>query len=189
MAVPLFRPLRLVGGTALALQTGHRKSIDLDLFGSFIPDETEITGAITESIGNFTWLNKSKNIKSLLVNGIKTDIVNYTYPWIEDMLQNEGLRLAQTKDIAAMKLAAITGRGAKKDFTDLYFLLQQYSLGEMMEMYGQKYADGSAFMVLKSLTYFEDAEADEMPVMLKTVSWIDIKKTITEKHKNYISGL
>ena len=125
----------------------------------------------------------------MLVNGLKTDIVNYPYPWIEDMLQNDGLRLVQTKDIAAIKLAAITGRGAKKDFTDLYFLLQQYNLGEMIEMYGQKYADGSAFMVLKSLTYFEDAKADKMPEMLLAISWVDIKKTITERHKAYINSL
>jgi hypothetical protein len=84
-----------------------------------------------------------------------------------------------------MKLAAITGRGAKKDFTDLYFLLKQFSLNEMLELYDQKYADGSIFMVLKSLVYFEDAEKDEMPEMLDKVSWNQIKKTIIQKHKEY----
>jgi len=189
MNVPFFQPLRLVGGTSLALQYGHRKSIDLDLFGSFIPDEIEIGAAITELGVSYNWLNKSKNINSLLIDGIKTDIVNYTYPWIGNLLQIDALRLADTKDIAAMKLAAITGRGTKKDFTDLYFLLKHYSLGDMMEMYTQKYADGSVFMVLKSLTYFEDAESDEMPEMLVPVKWEEIRKVITENHNQYVKSL
>lgn len=189
MAVPFLQPLRLVGGTSLALQYGHRKSIDLDLFGSFITDEIEMGAAITELAETFTWLNKSKNIKSLLIDGIKTDIVNYTYPWIEALVQHKTLRLANTKDIAAMKLAAITGRGSKKDFIDLYFLLKYYSLADMMDMYEKKYADGSAFMVLRSLTYFDDAEEDEMPEMLVPVSWKDIRKTITDNHKQYVNSL
>lgn len=86
-----------------------------------------------------------------------------------------------------MKLAAITGRGAKKDFTDLYFLLKEYSLAEMMGMYEEKYADGSAFMVLKSLVYFQDAEAEEMPEMLLPVSWDIIKSTIVRHHKEYLN--
>ena len=125
----------------------------------------------------------------MLLNGIKTDIVNYSYPWIGELLQKDDLRLAHTKDIAAMKLAAITGRGSKKDFVDLFFLLQTYSLAEMMKMYGEKYTDGSEFMVLKSLVYFEDAEEEEMPEMLMPVSWSAIKKTITQNHKAYISSL
>lgn len=84
-----------------------------------------------------------------------------------------------------MKLAAITGRGAKKDFTDLYFLLKEFSLDEMINLYEEKYADGSTFMVLKSLVYFEDAEEDEMPEMLIPASWKTIKQTIIQKHKDY----
>ncbi len=84
-----------------------------------------------------------------------------------------------------MKLSAITGRGAKKDFTDLYFLLKEFSLKKMVQLYEEKFADGSAFMVLKSLVYFEDAENDEMPEMLMPASWEMIKKTVTQHHRKY----
>ena len=184
MAEPLFSPLRLVGGTAMALQTGHRKSVDLDLFGTLSLDETILTETVS-SMGSIAWLNKLKNIKSLLVNGIKVDFVNYSYPWLSEPLNENNIRLASKKDIAAMKLAAITGRGAKKDFTDLYFLLKEFSLKEMVQLYEEKFADGSAFMVLKSLVYFEDAENDEMPEMLMPASWELIKKTVTQHHRKY----
>ncbi len=184
MAEPLFSPLRLVGGTAMALQTGHRKSVDLDLFGALSLDETILTETVS-SMGNIVWLNKLKNIKSLLVNGIKVDFVNYSYPWLSEPLNENNIRLASKKDIAAMKLSAITGRGAKKDFTDLYFLLKEFSLKKMVQLYEEKFADGSAFMVLKSLVYFEDAENDEMPEMLMPASWEMIKKTVTQHHRKY----
>lgn len=184
MAEPLFSPLRLVGGTAMALQTGHRKSVDLDLFGALSFDETILTETVS-SMGNIVWLNKLKNIKSLLVNGIKVDFVNYSYPWLSEPLNENNIRLASKKDIAAMKLSAITGRGAKKDFTDLYFLLKEFSLKKMVQLYEEKFADGSAFMVLKSLVYFEDAENDEMPEMLMPASWEMIKKTVTQHHRKY----
>ncbi len=184
MAEPLFSPLRLVGGTAMALQTGHRKSVDLDLFGELSLDETILTETVS-SMGNIVWLNKLKNIKSLLVNGIKVDFVNYSYPWLSEPLNENNIRLASKKDIAAMKLSAITGRGAKKDFTDLYFLLKEFSLKKMVQLYEEKFADGSAFMVLKSLVYFEDAENDEMPEMLMPASWEMIKKTVTQHHRKY----
>lgn len=187
MAVTLFAPLRLAGGTSLALQTGHRKSVDLDFFGSLFLEENELAETLS-SVGTITWLNKLKNIKSLLVNGIKVDFVNYAYPWLNGIVQEQDLRLASKKDIAAMKLAAITGRGAKKDFTDLYFLLNEFSLAEMMRMYEKKYADGSTFMVLKSLVYFDDAETEEMPEMLMPASWDIIKSTISQHHKDYLNG-
>lgn len=168
----------------MALQAGHRKSVDLDLFGALSLDETILTETVS-SMGNIVWLNKLKNIKSLLVNGIKVDFVNYSYPWLSEPLNENNIRLASKKDIAAMKLSAITGRGAKKDFTDLYFLLKEFSLKKMVQLYEEKFADGSAFMVLKSLVYFEDAENDEMPEMLMPASWEMIKKTVTQHHRKY----
>jgi len=181
----LFSGLRLAGGTSLALLIGHRKSIDLDLFGSIDTDVLEINNALG-SIGTVTILKDSKNIHIYLLNGIKVDIVNYTYPWLKPPIGTDGLKLASIADIGAMKLAAITGRGTKKDFIDIYFLLKQMSLQEMLENYLQKYDDGSLFLVLKSLVYFEDAEQDEMPFMLIPVEWADLKANIQETHKAYI---
>ena len=85
-----------------------------------------------------------------------------------------------------MKLNAIAGRGSRKDFIDLYFLLKKYSLTEMLDFYKQKYIDGSEFMVIKSLNYFEDADSEEMPIMIEKISWNEIKIEISRLAKNLI---
>ncbi len=105
------------------------------------------------------------------------------------MVSEDGLRLAGLQDIAAMKLAAVTGRATKKDFIDIYFLLNHFSLHEMMSFYNAKYADGSPFLVLKSLTYFEDAGQEQEPVMYKNISWQGVKETILKKHSEYLKTL
>lgn len=85
-----------------------------------------------------------------------------------------------------MKLSAITNRGTKKDFIDCYFLLQRFSLAEMIDFYRQKYSDSQLFTTLKSLTYFEDAENDPMPKMIQPVDWETVKSTICSKVSEYI---
>jgi hypothetical protein len=172
-----FSKLRLVGGTSLALQLGHRKSIDLDLFGLLGTDEHELRD-ILKTIGSISILEKSKNINIVLIDKIKVDFVNYSYPWLEDAIVKDNITLASKKDIAAMKLEAICGRGTKKDFIDLYFLLNQYRLSEMMDFYKEKFSDGSDFLVLRSLGYFDDAEDEAMPEMLLPVDWNMVKKKI-----------
>jgi hypothetical protein len=182
----IFSDLRLVGGTALALQIGHRKSVDLDLFGTLTADEFEISNRLAK-IGSVTILRKSENINIFLIEGIKVDIVNYPYKWLAKPLVKSNLVIADMKDIAAMKLAAITGRGTKKDFIDLFFLLKYYNLKELLDFYTQKYDDGSAFLVLKSLSYFEDAESDETPMMLKSHNWESIKEFIKITLDNFLT--
>lgn len=181
----LFRELRLVGGTSLALQIGHRTSIDIDLFGSIDVDEIDINAALA-SIGSVTQLKSSKNIHIYLVNNVKVDIVNYPYPWLQPAIVEDGLLLADTVDIAAMKLAAITGRGSKKDFIDLYFLLQQMDISEMLDHYVAKYKDGSVFMTLKSIIYFDDADKDEMPNMFSDLSWDQVKSAISAAYSDFM---
>lgn len=183
--IAIFKDLRLVGGTSLALQYGHRKSIDIDLFGLFEADELEMTEDLSR-LGQIKQLQKSKNIFVYLINGIKTDIVRYKYPWLEDIQIIDGIRFAGRKDIAAMKLAAITGRGTKKDFIDIWFLLKEFSLQQMMGFYLTKYSDGTEFLVLKSLGYFTDADNDPKPVMLSDVEWVHIKDGIKSALTNYL---
>lgn len=175
--LPVLSNTRLVGGTALALQLGHRKSIDLDFFGQINVNSQELREAL-QTLGMLTVFSDSKNIHIYVLNGVKIDIVNYTYPWIDDVVCKDGIRLASPKDIAAMKITAIEGRGTKKDFVDIYFLLKTYSLNNILDFYAQKYSDSSSFMAMKSLAYFEDAEEDPMPYMFVDVSWDEIKRSI-----------
>ncbi len=179
--------LRLVGGTALALQLGHRKSIDLDLFGIINSDYLSISKSLDE-VGSVTVLQKSNNINVFLIDNVKVDIVNYHYSWLEKSIVKNRIIMADKKDIAAMKLAAITGRGTKKDFIDLYFLLQVFTLKQVLNFYTHKYHDGSVFLVLKSLSYFDDAEQDPEPTMLIPISWVVIKNFIKETVEEYLRG-
>lgn len=183
-SVDIFKDLRLVGGTSLALQIGHRESIDLDFFGELNIDKFEILSALND-LGTVEIKQSTKNINIFSVNEIKVDIVNYPYPWLEKTHLEDNIKLAGKSDIAAMKLSAITGRGSKKDFIDLYFLLQEYTLMEMIKFYEQKYHDGSTFLVLRSLAYFDDADQEPIPKMLKIVDWHKVKEVITEKLKEY----
>jgi predicted nucleotidyltransferase len=172
-----FSDFNLAGGTSLALQKGHRKSIDIDLFGNseiYSDDFIEILSGF----GKVITLKRSKNILILSVDGIKVDFVNYKYPLLESIKVIDNIRLVSQPDIAAMKLNAIVGRGSKKDFIDLYFLLQTYSLQEMISFFNKKFADGSEFMVLKSLHYFDDADLEEMPEMTNPIHWDEIKAKI-----------
>ena len=168
---------RLVGGTALALQYGHRMSVDLDFFGNICGDEIDLKGQLKE-IGKLAVIKESKNINIFLLDGIKIDIVNYAYPWIDDAVQEGSFVLASPRDIAAMKINAIEGRGTKKDFIDLYFLLKHYSLQELLNFYARKYPEYSLFRALMSLTYFEDAENQYFPKMFVNVEWEEIKECI-----------
>jgi predicted nucleotidyltransferase component of viral defense system len=175
-----------VGGTALALHLGHRHSIDLDFFGTIEIDGYQIADELKfHELDDVVVQNNSRAIKIFYVNKVKVDIVNYRYGWIEPVVEDEGLRLAGLKDIAAMKLAAITNRGTKKDFVDLYFLLQHFSLNQMLNLYSKKYTDGSLFNVIRSLTYFVDAENNEMPEMFINANWEDIKSEIRKQVFNY----
>ena len=183
MNEPLLDDTRLVGGTALALQLGHRSSIDLDLFGHFSCDDIELR-KILASHGELKVINTSTNVKLFTINGVKVDIVNYDSPWIDEMVMEEGLRLASVQEIAAMKVRAIVGRGTRKDFVDLYYLLQQFSMSYILNLFHKKYPDVNDFIAIRSLTYFEDAEQAPMPHIRTSDSWdammAYIKKSVTE---------
>ena len=182
-SIPELNDTRLVGGTSLALQLGHRKSVDLDFFGHIDLPSFELRSLLAQSF-DITVVNESRNINIYNVENVKVDFVNYQYDWIDETVLENGIRLAGIKDIAAMKVAAIIGRGTKKDFVDLYFLLQHFSLQEILDLYMQKYPDGSLFIAMKSLAYFDDAESNPMPFMFENDSWNDIKASIRIALKN-----
>jgi predicted nucleotidyltransferase component of viral defense system len=175
----------LVGGTALALIHGHRKSIDLDFFGPKKIDTFEML-QFFKSIGDIQEVRSSSKIDSLFLNNVKIDVVNYPYPWIDSVLKNEKIRIASSKEIAAMKIAAITNRGSKKDFYDLNKLLEIFSLQQILDFYTKKFTDSSVFFALKSIVYFDDAEEQEDPIMFDLTSWNDVKVNIIKAQLDFI---
>lgn len=181
----MFAEMRLVGGTALALQYGHRQSVDLDVFGK-IPEDADMMEDVLSGIGDLQVLKVSERIRIYFINKIKVDFVDYSrYPWIDSPVVEDGIRLASPKDIAAMKVNAAEGRGTKKDFIDIYFLLQHYSLADILGFYSKKYPEHTEFRALMSLTYFEDAEEQLMPKMFNNVSWENIKANILKAVDGY----
>ena len=176
-SLEMFKDARLVGGTALSLQLGHRKSIDLDFFGSVDISLQRIASELS-TFASVSPLSESRMMCFLIVDGVKVDIVNYPYPWIDEAVIEDGVILAGIKDIAAMKLSAITNRGTRKDFVDFYYLLKYFHFEDLINFYVQKYSDAQLFTTLKSLTYFDDAEQDPMPAMITTLEWEDVKSLI-----------
>jgi hypothetical protein len=174
---------RLVGGTALALQLGHRLSVDIDLFG--IWDRALDLRDILGRCGPVMEEHHTDNIRVFNIADIKVDLVYYEYVWLRAPLEAEGVRMAAVADIAPMKLEAINNRGSKKDFIDLAFLLEQFSLEEILAWYRAKYPQGSEYMILRSLAYFDDAEEDPMPVMLKAMTWETVKERIQQAVRSY----
>jgi hypothetical protein len=168
----------LVGGTALALQIGHRKSIDLDLF-SLSDFDTDVLYDKLQRDYHVELKVQTKGSIIAEIEGIKVDFIRFKYTFAHPLQVEEGIRMLSIHDIAPMKLDAITGRGNKKDFYDLYFLLEYFDLSDILEMYSIKYQHSTVFHVIKSLTWFEDAEPQMLPdVLLKKVTWTQVKKKI-----------
>ena len=175
-----FNGFDLVGGTSLALQIGHRNSIDIDMFGNREID-TDLFEEKLKSFGKVEITQSTKNILISSINEIKVDFVNYKHPLLQETKIIDFIRLASKEDIAAMKLNAILGRGSRKDFIDLYFLLNEFSLQQMFGFFKNKYIEGSEFLVYKSLTYFEDADSQPQPKMFKPFDWDICKQKIIEE--------
>ena len=170
----------LAGGTALALQIGHRISVDFDFFTEKKFDEKIIIRKLKESSLKFQLLRTSAGTILGSVDKTKFSLFFYDYPLLEKTETFLGIKIVGLKDIAAMKLAAISDRGTKRDFIDLYFLTvveKAFFLEEIFELYEKKFKliKQNKIHILKSLVYFEDAEADTMPNMLKPVSWSKVK--------------
>ena len=176
----------LAGGTALALQLGHRQSIDFDFFCQASINTTRIKHQLRE-VGTLEMFSEDKDTINAAVNGILLSFFHYETPLLNDVLKYNTVSIASLLDIALMKIAAISGRGSKKDFIDLYFLLDQFSLGHLFEKFEIKFGKGSTntYHLLKSLVYFEDAENQPSPVLLKKISWTKVKQSIVDQVKKY----
>ncbi|MBL7795164.1 MAG: nucleotidyl transferase AbiEii/AbiGii toxin family protein [Saprospiraceae bacterium] len=179
MLAPFLTDFTLAGGTALALQIGHRESYDLDLF-SRAPFSTEEIFLKLNQEYAAELVSKSEHILVAFIRGIKVDCVFHPYTFKYPVVAQDGIRLLHIEDIAAMKLSAIAGRGRKRDFFDLYFLLREFPLHQMLDWYADKYGDSSTFHAVRSLTYFEDAEADADPVLFEQITWEQVKQRLVK---------
>jgi hypothetical protein len=171
----------LVGGTALALQIGHRQSIDFDFFTDKRFRNRDITNILVKS-GEFELFSEEAYTINGSLNGVRISFFKYDYPLLEDFIYYKNVKITSMLDIALMKLEAISGRGSKKDFIDLFFLLDYFELNDLFLSYKKKFGEeiSNNYHLVKSLSYFDDAERDPMPVMHKDISWKKVKEKILQ---------
>ncbi|NCN22127.1 nucleotidyl transferase AbiEii/AbiGii toxin family protein [Candidatus Falkowbacteria bacterium] len=161
------------------MQFGHRISVDFDFFTPTQFKSAEIVDRLNK-IGKFVFQEAAeKNTLLGLFENVKFSLFLYKYPLIFKPIEYLGVYLADPKDIAAMKLAAIMDRGTKKDFIDLFFLNKNgVSIEQAFGHYDKKYKSlaNNIYSLVKSLSYFEDAEKLEMPEMIEKINWEEVKE-------------
>ena len=175
---------RLVGGTGLALYWGHRVSVDIDFFTDKKIDLLYIEGQLNK-IEEANFLSRSPIALFYTLQSIKCDFLIYPYLFSLPPLIENKIQIAALDDIVTMKLGSITNRGAKKDFIDLFYILQHYDFQKLCDLYKLKYKTKDLLALFRSLTFFNDAEPQEMPEVLidKTLKWSTVKKEIEKKVK------
>ena len=177
--LPILNDFYLVGGTALALHYGHRISVDLDFFTEKEFDTSILIDTFKEKY-KLDILSQAKNTLTLNIRFVKTDFIRHNYPLLNPFQEIEGIKLLSVEDIAAMKLNSTMNRGSKKDFYDIYELLNHFDLEELISFHASKYDFTSQLILLKSLVYFDDAEQEPDPVSVKDISWDAVKNKIVE---------
>ncbi|MFQ5792108.1 MAG: nucleotidyl transferase AbiEii/AbiGii toxin family protein [Acidobacteriota bacterium] len=170
-------PFYLAGGTGLALHFGHRRSYDLDFFSGETVDEEALLRDL-QGLEGLTVLAKTRQTLELHLGETPVSFMGYPYPLLFATARYSGLEVADPRDIACMKLSAIQSRGTKRDFVDLYVASKQYPLADLIGLFERKFAALRYNIVhlMKSLTYFEDAEKDPPPDLLVGISWEEVKR-------------
>jgi len=174
---PALRGWTLAGGTGLALQLGHRVSEDFDFFRTGPMDAGELHGALRQA-GPCETLQEAEHTLTVLCRRVKLSFFRVRDPFLHPSRRYRFFEVASLADIALMKLAAVSGRGARKDFLDLYAILRTgFALPDLLAALPRKYGAGRANVhhVLKSLVYFEDAEREPMPRLRQPVDWRECK--------------
>ena len=171
----------LVGGTSLALQLGHRNSIDIDLFTQSEFDDIDLMEKLNAVYETKTIYQKKNTIISL-INNVKTDFIRHNYPFILPPIEEEGIKFMSNEDISAVKLHAIIQSGKRlKDFIDIYFLLEHFSMNQMIEFFTQKYNYASPMIAVKAVNFFNDIdESIDPPQLLNPLKVSQIRKRIGE---------
>ena len=174
----------LVGGTSLALQIGHRISVDLDLFTEKEFEADELREYLERNYHLQTDYLAFATVKGE-IEGVQVDCIAHAYPWLKPFVLEEGVRLASLEDICAMKLNAIAGNGTRiKDFVDVAYLSSMFSLEQMLKFYEEKY-HANPLMPLKGIVYFADINKNA-PVKMangKPLDWKSIEKRLLAMEK------
>ena len=185
--LPFLKDFYLAGGTGLALHLGHRKSIDLDVFSDNFPKRDVLLQNLAGLKPKV--IQEAPGTLDLTIQGVKVSFLEYNYKLLEPTSTFEKVALASVIDIACMKLTAVSSRGSKKDFVDIYFILDKHPLEELLRMCQKKFSKVSyqELHIIKSLTYFDDADNDPDPDFLENISWATVKETITSKAQVYLA--
>lgn len=181
MTEPSLGNFFLAGGTALALQIGHRISIDLDFFTINDFDKDGLLEELERSYG-FAVDYQQKNTLKGRIENVKVDFIAHQYPLLSPLTNDEGVRMCSLRDIAAMKLNAIAGNGTRiKDYIDVAYLSSYMSALEIVESYSGKYTNRNPLMAIKSLIYHKDIDFSEpIEVIDENYSWEFITKRLDE---------
>lgn len=178
----------LAGGTALALILGHRESVDFDWFSPAMFDAEKIAEDL-QKVGQLRISETKKGTFHGFVDAIQVTWLYYPNPLLGELItlpDIPGLRLASLIDIAVMKWAALSSRGSRKDFIDLYFIFQTgLEIKTLIPLLSKKFPDShiNYYHMIKSLSFFDDAEREAWPVMHKAVQWEEIKDTFSQQQK------
>ena len=180
--LPFIQRYYLAGGTGLALHLGHRFSVDLDFFSPAAdavgPDERAVMQTAFADPSLVITHDKDMTFVATW-QGVGVSFFRLAlYPLVQEPLLLEGAPVATVEEIGAMKLAAIMARGTRKDYVDLYFIMQRTALERLFEVAAVKYAPVRTFAVsaVRAMTYFVDAEATPMPRMIERTSWATVKR-------------
>ena len=190
MKMPELQDFSLVGGSALSLLYGHRKSVDLDLFSNKPFENVDIVVALKNRFQDkFIMEEKPPRFGIFcFVDEVKIDIIRHPHPLIRPELNIDGLKMFSTEDIIAMKVQAILGRGKKKDFWDVAELLKHFSINDFIKFHKEKYATQNLLITVpQAITYFADAEESEDPISLKKQTWVGVQEFIKLKVSDYLT--
>lgn len=178
----------LAGGTGLALRFGHRRSVDLDFFATDLFDESALLRRV-EAMPGFSIVAIAPHTIHATIRATKVSFFGYPYPTLFPFALFEKVPVADPRDIACMKVSAIASRGTKRDFIDLYEASQRFTLAQILSWFHNKYSavGFSRLHILKSLTFFTDAEKDPMPDMLLPLTWEEVKAFFVQEAPRMLS--
>ncbi|PIV01219.1 hypothetical protein COS54_01385 [Candidatus Shapirobacteria bacterium CG03_land_8_20_14_0_80_39_12] len=179
----------LAGGTALALQLGHRTSVDFDFYISKSFSSQDLLQDFNKEFKEVVVRQAVADTLILTVGNIDLSFFYYPYILLKPTVRLNVIDLASIEDISAMKIAAVVQRGVRRDFIDIYYLLQKFSLKEIVKFTLKKYPGYQEMLVLRALIYFKDADSENLArkieVLDKSFSWEKVKDKIFEEVKKY----